>query len=289
MKARRLALSAVASASLLLVTAWWVAGSRLSAPASRRVGEPPANLALHAVEIDLGTERTLRGWALDGEPGRGVVMLFHGVRADRRSMLGRATFLAESGFGLLLLDLQAHGESDGEQITFGDEESRDVSAALAWSRERWPDESIGAIGSSLGGAACLLGEAPLEVDALVLEAVYPSIEEAIANRLAIRLGRVGRMLTPLLTSQWRLRTGRPSSVLRPIERIGAIEAPLLMIAGSDDRRTTLEQSRALFAAAPEPKRLWVVEGAAHVDMHRFDPSGYESRVASFLTPHLTAR
>jgi uncharacterized protein len=42
----------------------------------------------------------------------------------------------------------------------------------------------------------------------------------------------------------------------------------------------------LFAAAREPKSLWVINGAAHRDFLAFDPEGYRREVISFLARHL---
>jgi fermentation-respiration switch protein FrsA (DUF1100 family) len=54
----------------------------------------------------------------------------------------------------------------------------------------------------------------------------------------------------------------------------------------DDRRTTLAQSRALYAAAPGAKAIWEIPGAAHVDFERFAPAEYQARVARFLAENL---
>jgi uncharacterized protein len=57
---------------------------------------------------------------------------------------------------------------------------------------------------------------------------------------------------------------------------------VLVVAGSRDEHTTLAESQELFAAAAEPKLLWVVEGARHQDFLRYDPKGYEAQVVGFL-------
>ena len=53
-----------------------------------------------------------------------------------------------------------------------------------------------------------------------------------------------------------------------------------MIAGTEDRHTTLAQSRRLFARAQAPKELWEVAGAGHVDYHRAARGEYEARVGA---------
>jgi fermentation-respiration switch protein FrsA (DUF1100 family) len=206
----------------------------------------------------------------------------HGVRADRTSMLGRARFLNAAGYAVLLFDFQAHGESPGARITFGHLESRDARAAVRFVRARLPGERIGVVGVSMGGAAALLAEPPLEADAFVLEMVYPTLAEAVADRLKMRLGSWGGLLAPLLTMQLRPRLGVGAEHMRPVERVALVPGPKLFIAGAEDRHTTLEESRRLFAAAREPKELWVVEGAAHTDLHAASREEYERRVLDFL-------
>src|SRR4029077_21015743 len=110
---------------------------------------------------------------------------------------------------------------------------------------------------------CLLGPQPLDVDAMVLEAVYPDIRDAVANRLRLRFGRLAPWLAPLLTAQVEPRWGIRLDQLRPIDAVTRVRVPILIIAGTEDLRTTLADSRRLFDAAPAPKQFWAVPGAAH--------------------------
>jgi fermentation-respiration switch protein FrsA (DUF1100 family) len=201
-------------------------------------------------------------------------------------MLDRARFLHHAGYTVLLFDFQAHGESSGSRITFGLRESLDAESALAYLQARAPGERVGAIGVSLGGAAALLGKRPLHVDALVPESVYPTIAAATTNRLTIRLGRGGRLLTPLFMMELPLWLGSPPSALRPVDRIALASAPVLVMAGTADRRTTLAESRSLFDHARAPKVFWAVPGAGHVDLHAFAPSEYERSVLGFFHQYL---
>lgn len=65
-----------------------------------------------------------------------------------------------------------------------------------------------------------------------------------------------------------------------------VRAPLLVAAGTLDLRTRWPETEALFAAAPAPKALWPVPGAAHVDLYDFDPAAYEARLGPWLQSHL---
>ena len=215
----------------------------------------------------------------------------HGVRSNRGSMIRRAIYLRDHGFSVLLFDFQAHGESPGKRITFGALEARDAAAAVSWLHTRLPAERIAALGVSLGGAAALLGEKPLPVDALVLESVYPDIDSALTERLRFHLGRViGTIFTPVLTRlfEWLFPPilGVSPAELRPIDRIAETRARLLILSGTEDTHTPIAETEALFAHAREPKQYWAVAGAAHVDLERHGPEAYWRVVLPFLTETL---
>jgi len=137
----------------------------------------------------------------------------------------------------------------------------------------------------MGGAAALLAAPPLQVDAMVLEMVYPSIDQAVGDRLTVRFGKWSRAFTPLLTWQLKPRLGVSAAELRPIDKVGSIQVPKLFIAGSDDQYTTLTESRQMFDAAVEPKALWVLNGVGHEDSYRLASRDYEQRVLDFFSQY----
>ena len=201
-------------------------------------------------------------------------------------MVGRARFLHDLGYSVLLVDLPAHGESSGDHITYGLAEGQGVAAALTYLSHELPAEKIGVIGVSLGAASLVLSKPSVHLSAVVLESMFPTIREAVADRLNIYLGPFGESLTPLLLWQLPLRLSISPEQLRPIIQISFLHAPLLVAAGSVDRNTTLAETERIYAAAGEPKELWVVDGAAHVDLHAFDSKAYEARVSVFLAKYL---
>jgi uncharacterized protein len=180
----------------------------------------------------------------------------HGVRSNRWSMVNRARFLNKLGYSVLLIDLPAHGESSSEHIMYGFHESEGVSAALSYIRLKFPADKIGVIGTSLGAASLVLSHSQVKPDAVVLESMFPTIEDAVKDRLRLRLGTLGEYLTPLLI--WQL--------------------PLRVNASTETKH--------IFESANAPKELWIVEGAAHVDLHRFNSVVYEEKVSTFFDKYL---
>jgi alpha-beta hydrolase superfamily lysophospholipase len=274
---------ALAVGTLLLSLA---AGELLTRPARSPIGPPPPDLSAEAVRILYGDSQQVSGWFLPGRTGEGAVLLLHGVRGSRLEMLERARWLQSEGIGSLLIDLPSHGESSGNRISFGRREALGVQAALGWLRERLPGEKLGSIGVSLGGASLLFADRQPELDALVLESVYPTIADAVQDRLVKRLGPAGAWAAPLLLLQIPLRLGVSAHDLRPVETIKAARAPVLVASGTADLSTRWAETEQLFAAAPEPKTLWPVPGAGHEDLHDFDVAAYRSRLLPWLQSHL---
>jgi pimeloyl-ACP methyl ester carboxylesterase len=272
---------------VVVIALTWVAGADLTEPTNRdiTIGRPPLDLEASNITFASGSGSLIHGWLSPGKPGQGAVILLHGLRGDRRDMVSRAEFLRARGYSVLLFDFQAHGESRGSRITFGDLESRDVTAAIQYLHHKLPGEQVGVIGVSLGAAALVLAAERPAVTAVVLEQMYPTIQQAVAGRARRYLGPLGPVLAPLLMVQARLEI--PANRLRPIERMGQIGAPVLIVNGTRDSYTSIEDARALFAADSDPKDLWAVEGAGHVNLHAFAKAQYEQRVGDFLGRYMS--
>ena len=285
---RRIFRNAVGAALCLLVTGFvvsWIVAGRLVMPNPGVVGDPPGELNAASFTVKSDSGSLISGWHTQPKQYAGVIVLLHGIRGSRLSMLERARMLHRAGYATVMIDLQAHGESPGEAITVGYLEQHDVRAAVEFARRQHPNQPIGVVGVSLGGAAVLLAS-PLDIDALVLESVYPDIHNAIQNRVAARLGPLASIPTWLLVFQLQSRLGIAPAELRPIDHLPDIGCPVCIASGTADLHTTESETRTLFAAAREPKQLWLVDGAAHEDLLRADALQYQEQVVGFLNRHL---
>ncbi len=276
------------SALLIGVVAAWVIGGRLVAPARAEIGAPPAELNGVSIELQSDSGEIIRGWHLVNVDSRSVVVLTHGIRGNRRAMLPRARELFRRGYSVVMIDLQAHGETPGTNITLGHLERHDVAAAVSYARREHPSEGIGVIGVSLGGASALLAS-PMGLDALILEAVFPSISAAVHNRVSAQLGPFSWLPASLLLLQLQPRLGVAPANLRPIDHIPNIGCPVFIVSGVEDQHTTVDEAKQMFDAAVEPKQMWLVPNAAHVDLHQAAPAEYESKVIEFLAGHMKGR
>ena len=101
-----------------------------------------------------------------------------------------------------------------------------------------------------------------------------------ANRLQ-HVQRARLLLPPIL--------GVQPGDLRPVDRVGAVTVPVLVASGAADAYTTAAETEALSARVRSAGELWLVPGASHEDLQRFDPAGYERVVLGFLDRNLRQR
>jgi len=84
-----------------------------------------------------------------------------------------------------------------------------------------------------------------------------------------------------------LRAGLDVARVRSVDVIGQISPrPILIIHGLDDYVLPVANSERNFAAAREPKELWLVPGAKHAESHSVEREQYEQKVVKFFTSRL---
>jgi alpha-beta hydrolase superfamily lysophospholipase len=252
------------------------------------VGPPPAELGDSLVEVSFNaTDGTLlRGWFGSAGDGRAGVILLHGYRDDRRQMLERARLLMSNGYSVLLYDARGCGESEGDLISVGYYETSDLLAAIQLMRQRGVAR-LACLGVSQGGATILLAAGRLDsIDCVIVESTYDRIENAIDRRFRHRLAIPGSIGGALMIPIAERRLGISASRISPIDSLRSLHAPILVISGENDTRTTADDTRNLFAAANDPKELWLIPGADHENLYDYAPEEYSRRVLGFLAKHL---
>jgi esterase/lipase len=86
------------------------------------------------------------GSVLSSGESHKCALLLHGVRSDRTSMIERAQYLKTLGITSVLIDMQAHGETKGQIISFGYFESKDADNGMKYLKTNAGCEKIIVIG-----------------------------------------------------------------------------------------------------------------------------------------------
>ncbi|HEY2594590.1 MAG TPA: alpha/beta hydrolase, partial [Chloroflexota bacterium] len=195
--------------------------------------------------------------------------------------------LADHGYGVLIYDNRAHGDSGGSVATWGQLESGDAASAIDYVQQRTglPAGKIGLLGLSIGGTAALRETtADPRIGALVVEATYPSM----AGQIEYMYSKYG--LLSELTARWvaQLLGGLDYSQIEPQNIVcGLSSRPLLLVYGSQDPEVPLTEAERMDAAACRPDALLVVNAATHGEyLASPDAKMYADRLVSFFDTHL---
>lgn len=229
----------------------------------------PAELAARG-RAESGAFGELSTWVVEppGRP-RGTVVLLHGVRLDKRSMLPAAETFLEAGHRVVLLDLRGHGHSAGGHLTYGKGDAKDVSLALDALEARGTKLGpIGLYGFSYGAATALeLSAVDARVSAVVAVASFASLETVVHDYVRWQTP----LLEPWVPRAWLgsavalggLWAGFDPSEARPEAAAARACAPTLLIHGSDDPQVPADNARAIERAAAGRARLVLLPGETH--------------------------
>jgi fermentation-respiration switch protein FrsA (DUF1100 family) len=91
----------------------------------------------------------------------------------------------------------------------------------------------------------------------------------------------------MLLWQLKPRLGISPTLLNPAKKIAHLACPKLILAGAKDRHTTLADTQLLFSRATPPKELWIIENAAHQNLHAVAGAQYEKKIVTFFKQHLS--
>lgn len=216
---------------------------------------------------------------------RGTIIVAHGLGASGRDLTILARLLVEEGFGVLLLDLRAHGNSQGDTSTYGLKEGEDVARAVEYlmSRIDVNGGKIGAYGLSLGAQAVLRGALlSQDIRALLLEDLGPVClsDHGGQPRSLLRWINLPFNWLYYQVYDW-MAGGRQPGVL---EVIGDLSPrPLFLIASGAQG---VDFNRLFFQAAHEPKDLLEVPEARHAGALAARPVEYIDRMISFFKKSL---
>ncbi|MBL7825414.1 MAG: alpha/beta fold hydrolase [Saprospiraceae bacterium] len=222
----------------------------------------------------------------------GVMVMLHGISNCKETNLPAARMLSDSGYACLLLDLRAHGESDGEYCTFGYTEKHDLKTVADTVSARFPGKPIGIWGASLGGAISLQAmENDSRFEFGIIESTFDEFPHVAAEYGAdYMLGiRSTWMVNRVLKKSGEIAHFDPFSV-KPVESAAKINRPVLFMHGDKDARIPPEFNKRNFEALKHPLKKWIsVQNGGHSNLWKRDGAMLRTEVFKFLQACRTAQ
>ncbi|MEW6489738.1 MAG: alpha/beta fold hydrolase [Thermodesulfobacteriota bacterium] len=203
----------------------------------------------------------LHGWVLrPAAPPRGTCVFFHGNAENVSTHVNAILWLVEAGYQVVAVDYRGFGRSGGEADLAGTH--ADALATLAWVFQRAdvdPDR-VFVLGQSLGGAVAVYAVARSphrkRVRLLIVDSA-PAGYRRIAREKIARL-----ILTWPFQHLLALGFDDRHSAERWIGKVSPV--PVLLLHGGRDRIVPVRHARLLHELAPDPKGLWIVQDAGHI-------------------------
>jgi uncharacterized protein len=245
-----------------------------------------SNLKIQQIALTTSDGYRLHGWYIPSR-NEAAILLLHGRGGNRTDLLPYAEFLAERGYGLLLLDSRAHGESSGEKFSYA--VWHDVEAAADFLTQQPDVKHIGVFGASQGGVAAVIGAARVpEISAIAADGLgvvgwddYPA-RTALVDWLYVPYDAA-----TYLSYKWASESHDLWSLKESVKRI--TPRPLLLItAGAVDGASEFERrvNYGVYETAGAAKDMWVVPNTGHCGGLAVYPDEYKSRLLAFFGQHL---
>ena len=245
---------------------------------------------LERIETFSDDELVLRGTFLRRKKGAlGTIVLLHDTRSSwKLDFSGIAKFLYEQGYQLLFADQRAHGGSRGLWTTYGIWERFDVRGWTSYLTMRFGDShSIWIYGCGMGGTAALMASS-LELSGVVRGIIA---EDAYSEPYEHLKRGAENYFSPLPVSPalWLLDRFAAAFVGFSLGSYSAVTAlkesryPILLIHGTDNRRTPIAVAESLQGSAPEGTcGLLRVNGADKGLCRATDPEAVQDALRRFF-------
>lgn len=275
---------------LLLFT--YLQARKLLRPVRTAMKTTPADVGVSMSEVRIsGPRGALAGWHLPTRNGSTLICC-HGINDNAGQWLPQIARLHDQyGYGALLFDFAGHGQSDGTQVTYGIRERHDVTAAIEYLRQRGDVDMdhLAILGYSLGAITAVLAAAEHpDLRAVVIESGFSDLYHDIAKLFTRYTGLPSFPFAQLVIFWGQRIAGVRLSEIRPVQVIGKL-APRPVLIISDLRDALADEpydGEHLYRAAGEPKELWQVAEAGHVNAFGVEPDAWIERVGGFLNTHL---
>lgn len=263
-------LGGLAVAYALLVALAWIFQDRIAFPAPRARLPDLATLGLNGERVEVTTSDgiALHGWYFppsDAAAGAraGGLLWFHG---NMETVAGLAEVFRDvrpTNRGVLALDYRGYGESAGRPTEKGLYRDGDAAWAFLAARREIDPARIAVYGRSLGSAVALAVATTHPACAVVLDSPFTTARAMTRAHFWF--------LPPLLLRQR----------LDNLARAARLNAPLLVMHGTEDRLAPIAMGRAV-AAAGRAEELFAIEGAEHNDTYARAGARYREKMQTFL-------
>jgi alpha-beta hydrolase superfamily lysophospholipase len=253
--------------------------------------DDPANFGLDFKNVMFnarGDQLKIAAWYIPQFRATKAIILVHGRFASKQNAISGtlprlAAELNEAGLAVLMIDLRAHGESEGKRYTWGVDERRDVLGAVDFLLDQgFIPGNIAVLGISSGGAAAIgaTAEEPA-IGALVVESTFADLNALVKTKWEEGSG-LPFFFLPAVYWMCRILFGSNLRDLKPAEEIKRVTPrPILILHCTADEDVDISHAYGLARAVPDAT-LAIFDGCSHAEIYRDRSKEYLEALLPFL-------
>jgi uncharacterized protein len=234
------------------------------------------------VKIKTEDDFTLDAWLVKTPNAKGTVAMFHGHASKKSAILMEAASFRELGYNTLLVDLRAHGNSEGNTCTIGYNEGADVKASYDY-LQKSGEKNILFYGISLGAATITkaMNDYAITPSKIIIELPFGSLPEAVSGRVKM-MGLPAQPIATMLTFWGGVMHGFWAYNMKPSEYAKKIKCPTLVQSGKNDPRATEKEITDIYSNLAGVKKLVVYDSCAHESLCTKEHVKWMANVTEFL-------
>lgn len=231
-------------------------------------------LKLHGLYFPTGNEKK-------------IVICFHGYTSEgKKDYVALSDYYLKNGYSMLLVDLRAHGQSEGEYIGFG---CLDRNDALGWInfiiKKCGDDAQILLHGTSMGGATVLMTsglDLPKQVKGIISDCAFTSPKYVFTHVLHSMYHLPAFPVIQIASAVNRKKAGYGMDDCNSAREVKKAKVPILFIHGSGDTFVPCSMCDEIYENCASPKNKLIVEGASHAESYYKDTAAYEKALDEFI-------
>lgn len=247
----------------------------------------PSDLGLEYRNFDVNTPGglVLRGWFIPvNDTNANTILVLHDYDESKILKLNLALQMHDRGLNVCLVDLRAHGNSDGHLFSPGITSVSDVKCILDSLLNMDVTNHIAIFGSGVSAGIAL--QSALydgRTDALVLQCPYNDFEEYARNYAARKWGSSRFIFYPILKRKLEDMMLMPLKSLVLSNFSGLVETPMLFLAaGADESYLPVDAYAVYDSSLAEKKDLFLIRNSTHENIELTGGEQYYNAIAEFI-------
>lgn len=216
------------------------------------------------------------------------VIVVHGYLSCGCEMVKYAKKFIEYSYNVLIVDLRAHGKSEGEYIGMGWLEHFDLELWIHKILEENKQARILLYGISMGAATVTMttGEnLPENVKLAIADCGYSSVWEEFKVHLKKILHLPAFPVLYVASMLSKVYAGYSFKQASSIKQVKKSVTPTLFIHGTKDKFVPFEMLDVIYDSASCKKQKLEIEGAAHAESESIDTETYWKTIQEFISKY----